>query len=256
MIGAVLAHGEIALRRSLAARHDLTVRGVQVATLSTLFFAVWRADPGSVFPGAGALTAYWIATQTLFALTAAGGLGYFTADLRSGRIFLVETRPGSHALRLMAAEIGGRLPLLVLLLAAAGVLLAAGALPSLGTGAIAGFALSAALSFLIAFQIEFAFSALAFRVPHPLNLAELRQGLPLLLGGVLVPVDRLPTPLDAVARATPYPWIVGRPAEALATGTPEPNSVLLVQAAWAIGLLPASLAVERAVRRRAETFDG
>jgi len=255
-VSRIAGHFEIALRQSLAARHDLIVRVVHVATISALFFAVWHVEPGSSFAGREVLVAYWIVAQLLFALTAPGGLGHFAGDVRSGRIFLIETRPGSHAVRLASGELGARLPVIALLLALGAGLAAGGAMPAIGPGGLVLLAACAALSFLIAFQIEFAFSALAFRVPHPLNLAELRQGLPLLLGGVLVPVDRLPAPLDAIARATPYPWIVGRPAETVAAGGTGAMTVLATQAAWALALVPVSVAVERSVRRRAETFDG
>ncbi len=56
----------------------------------------------------------------------------------------------------------------------------------------------------------------------------------LLLGGMVVPVDKLPGPLPAFARALPAAALSDGLHAALGTGTPVPTRSWLVLAAWAV----------------------
>ena len=56
----------------------------------------------------------------------------------------------------------------------------------------------------------------------------------LLLGGMIVPVDKLPGPLQAVARALPAAALSDGLHAALGTGTPVPARSWVVLAAWAV----------------------
>jgi viologen exporter family transport system permease protein len=121
----------------------------------------------------------------------------------------------------------------------------------------AGIALFVPASFLAVgcnLAAQHAFAGAAFWLQDARSTWFLYQKLVFLLGGMLLPLEFLPTGLADAARALPFASMAYVPAR-LASGHVEPW-LLLVQAAWLVALLACAGGVFRAGERRLEVVGG
>ncbi len=175
-------------------------------------------------------------------------------DIGSGAVATELLRPASVVGTRIAIEVGRMLPKLAVC-AALGIALVGvvhGAPPDPLALVLAGPSLVLALVLNIVAQ--HAFAAAAFWIDDAKSTWFLYQKLVFILGGMLLPLEVLPGPLEAVARWTPLASMAYAPAR-LAAGHLEPH-LLLVQLAWLAVLVPAAVRSFEAGERRLQVVGG
>ena len=175
-------------------------------------------------------------------------------DIASGAVAVEMLRPASLLAVRMAVLIGEALPRL-LVFAAVGGLLATwlgGSPPDPAALALAAPSLVLAVACNTAGQ--HAFAGAAFWIRDARSAWFLYHKLVFFLGGMLIPLEVLPGPVSAAAKATPFMAMSYAPAR-LAAGHVEPV-LLLVQLGWLIVLTVLAAAVFRAGQRRLQVLGG
>lgn len=175
-------------------------------------------------------------------------------DIGSGAVATELLRPASVVGTRIAIEVGRMLPKLAVC-AALGIALVGvvhGAPPDPLALVLAGPSLVLAL--VLDIVAQHAFAAAAFWIDDAKSTWFLYQKLVFILGGMLLPLEVLPGPLEAVARWTPLASMAYAPAR-LAAGHLEPH-LLLVQLAWLAVLVPAAVRSFEAGERRLQVVGG
>lgn len=175
-------------------------------------------------------------------------------DIGSGAVATELLRPASVVGTRIAIEVGRMLPKLAVC-AALGIALVGvvhGAPPDPLALVLAGPSLVLAL--VLDIVAQHAFAAAAFWIDDAKSTWFLYQKLVFILGGMLLPPEVLPGPLEAVARWTPLASMAYAPAR-LAAGHLEPH-LLLVQLAWLAVLVPAAVRSFEAGERRLQVVGG
>lgn len=224
-----------AARRTLAERGGLVVAlGFYVLVVSVLA-GLWRAaahaNGGSVAGyGAGALTWYIAATEAATVALNIRMIDEIGSAVGSGEVATELLRPASVLAVRVSTELGRALPRLAAC-AVAGALVAA--LTSGGPPRVAGLALAVpSLVLAVACNIvaQHAFAAAAFWLRDAGSTWFLYQKLVFVLGGMLIPLEALPSWLQRVALVLPFRAMAYAPAR-LASGHVEPG-LLVEQMAW------------------------
>jgi ABC-2 type transport system permease protein len=258
-VNALAAQALISARRALHQRGELAVRVAFYAIILVIFSALWSAAAGA---NGGSISGY-DAHSLLWYVAAAEGSVIATKprmiesigwDIASGAIVTEMLRPASVVGLRLAAELGEALVRMVCSLVVGVVIvwLYVGPPPS-----AAGIALAVPASFLAVgcnLAAQHAFAGAAFWLRDARSTWFLYQKLVFLLGGMLLPLEFLPTGLADAARALPFASMAYAPAR-LASGHVEPW-LLLVQAAWLAGLLACAGGVFWAGERRLEVVGG
>jgi ABC-2 type transport system permease protein len=248
-----------ATRRVIAERSGLAVSlGFYVVVMSTLA-GLWRAaaeSRGGTIAGYSALALTWYAATTEAATLALNSrmIDDIGTDIGSGAVAAELLRPASVLGIRVVSELGRVLPRLVAL-CALGVLLASvsvGAPPSLPALALA--APSLVLGCACNIVAQHAFAGVAFWLRNAGSTWFLYQKLVFLVGGMLIPLEVLPTWLHRVASVLPFQAMAYAPAR-LASGHVEPW-LLVQQVGWLGVLTLAASVVFRAGERRLQVVGG
>jgi ABC-2 type transport system permease protein len=228
---------------------------VVVAALSALWRAAAHATGGQV-AGYGAVALTWYITMSEAATVSLNirMIEEIGDHIASGAVASELLRPASVLGVRMAVEVGRALPRLVACVAVGSVmaLLAAGRPPS-----AAGVALaipSLVLAITCNLLAQHAFAAVAFWIRDARSTWFLYHKLVFVLGGMLLPLQVLPSWLSAVALRLPFMAMAYAPAR-LASGHVEP-ALLLVQVGWLAVMAAAAVASFAAGERRLQTVGG
>jgi ABC-2 type transport system permease protein len=251
--------GMTAVRRVLAQRGGLGVSigfyVIVVSVLTGLWRAAAEAHGGTIAGYTGVqLTWYIAATEAATVALNIRMIDDIGTDIGSGAVASELLRPASVLGVRMTTEIGRTLPRLACL-AVVGAVLASvlgGAPPSLlGMGLAA---ISLALATTCNLLAQHAFAGAAFWLRNAGATWFLYQKLVFLLGGMLIPLEALPSSMQGISLALPFQAMAYTPGR-LASGHVEPL-LLLVQVVWVGVLWLTASAVFRAGERRLEVVGG
>ncbi len=175
-------------------------------------------------------------------------------DIVSGAIAVEMLRPVSVVAVRIAAEFGRAVPKLIscILAGTAVSLVVVG--PPRNVGAALLSAISLVLAILCNIAAQHAFAGIAFWIRDARSTWFLYQKFVFVLGGMLLPIQILPTALEQIARALPFTAMAYAPAR-LAAGFFEPE-LLLVQSAWLVVLIGVAAATFQAGERRLQVVGG
>jgi ABC-2 type transport system permease protein len=250
-VSALAAQASLSARRALRQRGELAVRVAFYAIILVIFSALWSAAAGA---NGGSISGY-DAHSLLWYVAAAEGSVIATKprliesigwDIASGAIVTEMLRPASVVGLRLAAELGEALVRMVCSLAVGVVIV--------WLYVIALFVPASFLAVGCNLAAQHAFAGAAFWLRDARSTWFLYQKLVFLLGGMLLPLEFLPTGLADGARALPFASMAYVPAR-LASGHVEPW-LLLVQAAWLVALLACAAGIFRAGERRLEVVGG
>lgn len=234
-----------AVQRALAQRGAFVVSSGFYVIVVVVLGGLWRAAAdanGGPIAGysAAALTWYVVATEAATISLNYRLIDETGRDIASGAVAVELLRPASVLAVRVAGELGRVLPRLATFVVVGVVLggVAAGAPPDLGAAVLAVPALALAVTCNVVGQHLFA--AAAFWLRDAGSAWFLYQKLVFVVGGMLLPLEILPSGLESAARWLPFSAMAYVPGR-LASGHFEPE-LLLVQVAW-IGVLAALAAV-------------
>jgi ABC-2 type transport system permease protein len=211
-----------------------------------VYWAVWSAaateQGGRVGElDAGALAAYYLAFALVNHLTLNWVMHEFSLRIETGQLSFQLLRPLHPIHQDLADNLGYKLVMLVLLVpvcAALALLMH----PRFDTAAWAWAALVPALALAIAlrFVLEWTLGLTAFWTTRILAINQAYFAVLMIFAGRVAPTELLPGPLEALAAALPFRWMLGFPVE-LAIGRLDPQQAaagLAMQAGWlALALL-------------------
>lgn len=222
--------------RAAAEPAGLVVAGVFYLMVTSVLSGLWStaadAADGGTIAGYGATALVWyIATSEAATIALPMRLiAEVGDDIASERLTTELLRPYSALAVRVASTVGTMLPRL-LVCVGVGVVFASlvgGAPPHAGALALAAPALVLAVTLNVVTQ--HAFASAAFWVRDATSAWFLYQKLVFVLGGMLLPLEILPTWLEISARVLPFMAMAYVPAR-LASGHVEPW-LLLVQCGW------------------------
>jgi ABC-2 type transport system permease protein len=248
-----------AVQRNVANRGTLLITFVFYLLVTLVLSRLWQgaaeARGGSIVGySATALTWYAATTEASTISLNTRAIEDIGDDIAGGTITVELLRPAS-VLGLRVADMFGRALVGLAVCVVAGTLLAlllAGPPPSLLGAALA--VPSLALGLLCNICAMHAFAAAAFWVREVRSAWFLYQKLVFLLGGMLLPLEVLPSALQSVARVLPFSamsYVPGR----LASGHVEP-ALLLVQVGWIVVMGALAVVVFGAGERRLQVVGG
>jgi ABC-2 type transport system permease protein len=250
---------------AVAAREAAADRGGLVFTVGfylavTLALgAVWRAaaavNGGAVAGyGAAALTWYIATSEAVTISLNARLIDQIGEDVRNGVVHVELLRPVPLLVVRVAQELGRALPRLAVCMTL-GVVVAtvAGGAPPEPLGLLLAVP-SIVLAISANLVAMHAFGAIAFWIRDARSTWFLYQKFVFVLGGMLLPLEVLPTQMTAVAKVLPFMAMAYAPAR-LASGHVEPW-LLAVQAGWLVVLAALALLVFGAGERRLQVVGG
>ena len=243
-----IAFVKVGVRRSLFYPLDMIGQFIALLTYLAIHMLLLSNAERDLIAG----IELWIHVCLFFAVVQFPAAGLFTFDIRSGRIMLVETLPVRHLHRLHGQYFGQRAPSVILVLS---VFCMLANVSDMSIYQILYLFLGLATSFSFALLFHSLVGLAAFSVPYVLGVGELKAAAMLIFSGIIIPVDDLPLGLELVAYCTPFPWLVYKPAMAVAEGAGMP-SVVLIQLIWMAALFLAFRVLEAKVRGRHRTFGG
>lgn len=229
----------VAARKSLADGGGMVFTVVFYAAVTLALGALWRgaaaADGGEVAGyGAVALTWYVATTEAVSIPLNARLIDQLGEDVRNGTVAVELLRPASMLLVRVATELGRSLPRLAACLGLGVVLAYATAGPPPNAAALALALPSILLAIAGNLVAMHAFAAVAFWIRDARSMWFLYQKLHFVLGGMLLPLEVLPGPVAAVAKALPFMAMAYAPGR-IVSGHVEP-ALLAVQAGWLVVL--------------------
>jgi ABC-2 type transport system permease protein len=256
---AVLEAFRTGARRTLADRGGFLVSTafylVIVATLTGLWRVAVRAN-GDHLAGytAVALTWYLVTSEATTVAMNPRLIEALGADVSSGTIAVELLRPASVLTLRVAAELGRALPKVVVLWAAGAVLASTveGAPPR--PAALGLLLVSLPMAVLASLLGQHALGALAFWLREAGTLWFLWLKAVFLVGGLLIPLELLPSGLRTVAFALPF-WAMAYAPARLAAGHVD-VALLAGQAAWVVGLGVLATGVFRKGERHLQVVGG
>lgn len=226
-----------------------------VSVLGTLWRTAIHANGGMVAGYTAAALSWYVVTSEIVTVPLNTRLiEAIGDDIGSGAVAVELLRPASVLGVRVAAELG-RVAARTLACAPAAVLLAwgvAGRPPSWPALLLALPAIALASACNVVGQ--HAFAAISFWIRDARSTWFLYQKLVFVVGGMLLPLEVLPHPVERVARLTPFMAMAYAPAR-LAAGHFEPL-MLVVQLAWLAVLTAIALAVFGAGERRLQVVGG
>ena len=247
------AHRVLAERGGLGVAIGFYV--VVVAVLAGLWRAAAAANGGHVAGySAIGLTWYIVTSEAVTVALNVSLIRDIGDDIASGRVAVELLRPASVLGVRVVSEVGRALPRLAVLAVSGAVLacVTAGAPPRPTALALAVPSIVLAISCNIAAQ--HAFASAAFWLRDAGSAWFLYQKLVFILGGMLIPLEALPSWLHGVTSVLPFRAMAYAPAR-LASGHVEPF-LLLEQVAWLAVLLAAAAAAFGAGERRLQVVGG
>ena len=236
---AAVVTADVAARKSVADRGGLAFTTGFYLAVTLALGALWRAaaaaNGGAIATYSAVALTWYVATSEAVTISLDARLiDQVGEDVRDGTFAVELLRPVPMLAIRVATHVGRALPRL-LLCATLGVLVAtltAGAPPD--PAALALAAPSMVLAIVANLFAMHAFAAVAFWIRDARSTWFLYQKFVFVLGGMLLPIEVLPGPLAATARALPFTAMAYAPAR-LASGHFEPY-LLAVQAGWVVVL--------------------
>jgi len=246
-------------RRALAERGGLVVSAgfyaAVIAVLGSLWRAAANAHGGHLAGYTGTqLTWYIAATEAATVSLNLRLIEDIGDDIASGTIVVELLRPASVLAVRLAAEIGRALPRLALCLVTAAAVDGAITRSLPGPGVAAAAVVALLLAMLCNLAAQHAFASAAFWVRDARSTWFLYQKLVFVVGGMLLPLEVLPGPLEHIAKLLPFMAMAYAPGR-LASGHVEPV-LLLVQLLWVAGLLGVAAVCFTAGERRLQVVGG
>jgi ABC-2 type transport system permease protein len=246
-------------QRVVAAPGGIVVALAFYAIVVAILASLWEAAAGA---NAGVVAGYSAAALTWYVATseaATVSLNIRTIEevgdeIASGSVAVEMLRPASVVGIRIAAQVGRALPRLAAC-SVVGFLIArslGGPVPN-GT-ALALAAPSLVLAIACNLVAQHAFAGAAFWIRDARSTWFLYQKLVFVIGGMLLPLEVLPSGLEAVAKVLPFMAMAYAPAR-LAAGYVEPW-LLAVQLGWLVVLTAAAIAVFGAGERRLQVVGG
>lgn len=258
---AVWVTGTTAARRVLAERGGIVVSmGFYVAVVSVVA-SLWRtaaaAGGGHVVGySAVALTWYIAASESATIALNIRLIEDIGNDIAGGSIVVELLRPASVLLVRVANEVGRALPRLGVL-ATLGIGVAFVVSGGHGPPNPAALLLAApalVLAITVNVVAQHAFAGIAFWIRDTRSTWFLYQKFVFIIGGMLLPLEVLPTGLERASRLLPFMAMAYAPAR-IASGHFEPE-LLLVQLGWLVVLGGVAVAVFAAGERRLQVVGG
>ncbi|MEB3321711.1 MAG: ABC-2 family transporter protein [Synechococcaceae cyanobacterium] len=198
------------------------------------------------------LTRYFLAAFVVRQFTIVWVIHSFEEDHIEGRLSPYLLQPLPPVWRYVSAHLAEQATRLPFVVALAGAFLLvqpqAFALPS-PTALLLGV-IATHLAFALRFLLQFALTMLCFWSERAAALERLLFIPYLYLSGLVAPLEAYPEGVKAVARWTPFPYVLHMPAQLLAGGPVNATAGFAVMAAWAALLLPLTLLLWRAGLRR------
>lgn len=246
-------------RRALAMRGGLFVSVGFYLIVASVLASLWRTAAGA---NGGSVAGYTAAAFTWYVFTSEVATVSITQRLiedvgiaiGDGSVATEMLRPVSLLLVRVAAEVGRTLARLAVC-AVAGFALAwvmAGAPPSFAGLLLAAPSLVLAITCNIV--SSHAFAGTGFWLRDTKSAWFLYQKFVFLLGGMLIPLEVLPSAVSGVAKALPF-WTMAYAPARLASGHVEPY-LLVVQAGWLVALWLLAVWVFAAGERRLQVAGG
>ncbi len=222
--------------------------------LPLIMLGVWSGSGAAADSGFSPLqlTRYFLAAFVVRQFTIIWVIHAFEEDNLQGRLSPYLLQPLPPLWRYLAAHLAEqatRLPFVVVILALVFLVLPHTFwLPSPGTFLLAVLAIL--MVFLLRFLIQSLITMLCFWSERAAALERLQMIPYLFLSGLVAPLDTFPEGMRAFAYATPFPWMIGFPAELLSGR--EVNLALGFGAllGWTLLVLPFVLLLWRAGVRR------
>ena len=246
-------------RRSLGNPGELTVRILFYLVILVVFASLWRA---AVMENDGEIAGYdyraifWyvVAAEGVVIATKPRMIEEIGTDISSGAVSVEMLRPVSVVGFRIASEAGEAFIRLTCAIVAGGLfaLIDAGTPPS-----TAGLLLAipaAALAVTSNLMAQHAFAGAAFWIRDAKASWFLYQKLIFLLGGMLLPLELMPSALANAARLLPF-WTMSYVPGRLLSGHFEPG-LLLIQAAWLVVLFGCALKVFSMGERKLQVVGG
>jgi ABC-2 type transport system permease protein len=246
-------------RRALAERGGLVVTTGFYAAVILVLGSLWRAAAhahGGQIAGysATSLTWYIAASEAATVSLNIRLIEDIGNDIAAGTVVVEMLRPASVLAVRAAAEFGRALPRLALCLLTALLVNGAitGSLPGAEAAGLAVVGLLLAIACNLAAQ--HAFASAAFWVRDARSTWFLYQKLVFVVGGMLLPLEVLPRPLERVAKVLPFMTMAYAPAR-LASGHLEPV-LIVVQLGWLAVLGGLATVAFSAGQRRLQVVGG
>jgi ABC-2 type transport system permease protein len=246
-------------RRVLNEPADLVVRTLFYVFILVIFSALWKA---AVASNGGEIAGYSYIAMLWYVVGAEGSviatkprlIEEVGEAIGQGSIAVEMLRPVSVVGFRMAVELGEALVRLALAVVVGALLgLAyAGAPPNATAALMAVPALILGVASIVVSQHLFA--AATFWLEDAKSMWFLYQKLIFLLGGMLLPLEFLPSWLEGFARATPFMTMAYAPARLL-SGHVEPV-LILIQIGWLAAMFAAVVAVFSVGERRLQVAGG
>jgi ABC-2 type transport system permease protein len=223
-----------------------------------LYLSVWSAVARSSGRPAGGLTpqdfaGYFIAVMWVVHLTFNGAFAYFEGRVRRGDFPSLLLRPVHPIVGDVAENLAYKThttPMLALATVVLAITFAPRIAPPLW--AVAALVLALLLAFVLRFLTTWAVALSAFWLTRTQALAQGYLLVLLFLGGEAAPLALLPNWVQRAAWLSPFPWMLGFPAELL-TGHVAPGQALAgigMQVLWAALSVLLAWACWRAALRR------
>ena len=245
--------------RGLHSPGELVVRLLFYVIILVVFAALWRAATDA---NGGSIAGYDFNGLFIYIAGAEGAviatkprmIEEIGDEIGSGEVAVGLLRPVDYAGFRLSVELGEALVRLcgILVVAAVIVPLYASRLPTATTLAV--FAPSVVLAVACNLSAQHAFGAVAFWLQDAKASWFLYQKLIFLLGGMLLPLQVMPSWLAHVAAALPFAAMAYAPARIL-SGHPS-VALVAAQAAWLMLLLAGALGLFRLGQRRLQIVGG
>jgi ABC-2 type transport system permease protein len=232
-------------------------------TMPLIMLALWsavaREAPVGRF-GEREFRAYFLATLVFRLLVASWAVWEMNFEIREGKIAARLLRP-IHPLLSYAAQQSAAFPMRLVLATPIVVV----SLLWVGVGAITSDPVQLLLvpvtllgAWAVTFLIMIVIGSLAFRWESALGVFDLWLGLYFVFSGYLMPLELLPTGLQAVVRWLPFPYMLSFPVENVLglIDRAETFRALGIQWGWALVLLFAALGSWRSGVRRYSAYGG
>jgi ABC-2 type transport system permease protein len=256
---AYLAGFDRGFRRTVADPGDMAVRVGFFAIILVVMTALWRAAVSSHGGSVGgydmpALLWYVFAAQTAVLGVRPRSVEEIGDEIGSGAIAIQMLRPVSVVGMRISIELGEAAARIISALVAGGLLTwwFAGPPPSAAALALAVPAIMLGCAANIASQ--HAFGAVAFWLLDAKSSWFFYQKLVFLPGGMLIPLELLPHPLELASRLLPFATMAYVPGR-LASGDADPM-LLVWQVGWLAALMAAAVAAFAAGERRLQVMGG
>jgi ABC-2 type transport system permease protein len=221
--------------------------------LPLIMLGLWQGSGGDLTGLSTAeLTRYFLAAFVVRQFTIVWVIHSFEEDHLEGRLSPYLLQPLPPVWRYVSAHLAEQATRLPFVVALTGLFLllqpqppVLPSAPALLLGVIATH-----LAFALRFLLQYALTMLCFWSERAVALERLFFLPYLYLSGLVAPLEAYPEGVRAVARWTPFPYVLHMPAQLLAGGRVDVVAGFAVMAAWAALLLPVTLLLWRAGLRR------